>query len=67
MWQGQTPAGYATLKKLGVTAGMVETNHRDEAGIYTPSFLRVWSTADLRCYLENIATDFYSPVSQMVR
>ena len=21
MWQGQTPAGYATLKKLGVTAG----------------------------------------------
>ena len=23
MWQGQTPAGYATLKKLGVTAGMV--------------------------------------------
>ncbi len=60
MWQGQTPAGYATLKQLGVTAGMLETNHRDEWAIYTPSYLARLVDADLRCYLENIATDFYS-------
>lgn len=30
MWQGQTPAGYAALKKLGVTAGMVPANNRDQ-------------------------------------
>lgn len=61
MWQGQTPEGYATLKKLGVTAGMLETNHRDELASYTPSYLARFVDADLRCYLENIATDFYSP------
>jgi hypothetical protein len=60
MWQGQTPAGYATLKKLGVTAGMVQADHRDEASTSMPSLARVVD-ADLRCYLENIATDFYSP------
>src|SRR5438067_8345592 len=60
MWQGQTPAGYATLKKLGVTAGMVQADHRDEASTTMPSLARLVE-ADLRCYLENIATDFYSP------
>ena len=60
MWQRQTSAGYATLKKLGITAGMVETSHRDEALDYTAS-LEPLLAADLRCYLENIATDFYSP------
>jgi len=60
IWQGQTPAGYATLKKLGITAGMVETNHRVGASTYTAS-LAPLIDADLRCYLENIATDFYSP------
>src|SRR5437588_9122099 len=59
MWQGQTPAGYATLKELGVTAGMVQADHRDEASTSMPSLRLV--EADLRCYLENIATDFYSP------
>jgi hypothetical protein len=60
MWQGQTPAGYATLKKLGITAGMVQADHRDEASTAMPSLARLVE-ADLRCYLENIATDFYSP------
>ncbi len=60
MWQGQTPAGYATLKKLGVTAGMVQADHRDEASTSMPSLARLVD-ADLRCYLENISTDFYSP------
>ena len=60
MWQGQTPAGYATLKKLGVSAGMVQADHRDEASTSMPSLARLVD-ADLRCYLENISTDFYSP------
>jgi len=61
MWQGQTPAGYAALKQLGITAGMVETDHRDESSTYRPDQLGRLLDADLRCYLENIATDFYSP------
>jgi hypothetical protein len=60
MWQGQTLAGYTTLKKLGVTAGMVQADHRDEASTSMPGLARLVD-ADLRCYLENIATDFYSP------
>ena len=60
MWQGQTPAGYATLKKLGITAGMVQADHRDAASTSMASLARLVN-ADLRCYLENIATDFYSP------
>jgi hypothetical protein len=60
MWQGQTPAGYGTLKELGVTAGMVQADHRDEASTSMPSLARLID-ADLRCYLENISTDFYSP------
>ena len=59
MWQGQTPAGYATLKKLGVTAGMVQADHRNEASTSMPGLARLVD-ADLRCYLENISTDFYS-------
>ena len=61
MWQRQTPAAYATLKKLGITAGMLETNHREEPVIYAADSLASILDADLRCYLENIATDFYSP------
>ena len=61
MWQAQTPAGYATLKKLGITAGMVETDHRDEESTYNAAYLTRLIDADLRCYLENIAADFYAP------
>jgi hypothetical protein len=60
MWQGQTPAGYATLKNLGVTAGTVQADHRDAASSSMPGLTHLVD-ADLRCYLENIATDFYSP------
>jgi hypothetical protein len=60
MWQGQTPAAYATLKKLGVTAGMVQADHRNEASTSMPGLARLVD-ADLRCYLENISSDFYSP------
>jgi hypothetical protein len=61
MWQSQTQAGYATLKELGVTAGMVETDHRDDQSTYNPAYLTRLLDADLRSYLENIATDFYAP------
>ena len=60
MWQGQTPAGYAALKKLGVTAAMVEAGRRDETSTFMAGLTRLVD-ADLRCYVENIATDFYSP------
>jgi Beta-galactosidase/Beta-galactosidase trimerisation domain len=61
MWQPQTPAAYATLKKLGITAGMVETNHRDQSVSYSAEYLARLTDADLRCYIENIASDFYAP------
>jgi hypothetical protein len=62
MWQSQTRAGYAALKRLGVTAGMIERSHRDDAAAYaTTEPLEALLDNDLRCYLENIATDFYSP------
>ena len=60
MWQGQTPAGYAALKQLGVTAGMIPANNRGQTSGFETS-LDPLIRADLRCYLENMATDFYSP------
>ena len=61
MWQGQTPAGYDALKRLGITAGVVEANHRSEQDTYAAAELAPLLDHDLRFYLENIATDFYSP------
>jgi hypothetical protein len=49
------------LKRLGITAGMVETDHRDERRTYISDDLEPLLANDLRCYLENIATDLYSP------
>jgi hypothetical protein len=60
MWQGQTPAAYDALKRLGVTAGMLEADHRG-SGVYAAGGLAPLLDQDLRFYLENIATDFYSP------
>src|SRR5216684_529914 len=39
---------------------MVEADHRDEQSTYSADHLGRLIDADLRCYLENIATDFYS-------
>jgi hypothetical protein len=58
MWQEQTRAGYATLKGLGVTAGMV---HPDGSSTATAEPIDPLLDNDMRWYLENIATDFYSP------
>ena len=61
MWQRQTPAGYAALKRLGITAGMVESDRSDKPGSRVMDQVDAMLDADLRWYLENIATDFYSP------
>jgi hypothetical protein len=61
MWQGQTPAAYASLKRLGLTGGMLSADHRSEGGTYMAAELTPLLDQDLRFYLENIATDFYSP------
>jgi hypothetical protein len=61
MWQPQSAAGYAGLKRLGITGGMVEADHRSRSGTYMKDMLAALVAANLRCYLENIATDFYSP------
>ncbi len=58
MWQPQSQAGYAALKRLGVTAGMV---HPWELNSTTVDRLAPLLDNDMRWYLENIATDFYSP------
>jgi hypothetical protein len=58
MWQEQTRAGYAALKGLGVTAGMV---HPWQLNSVTPDPTAPLLDNDMRWYLENIATDFYSP------
>ncbi|MGH7044864.1 MAG: hypothetical protein ACREE2_00570 [Stellaceae bacterium] len=59
MWQPQTAAAYRTLKQLGVTAGMVEAGHQPGEP-YDAAELAPLLGQDLRFYVENIATDFYS-------
>jgi len=58
MWQEQTRAGYAALKGLGITAGMV---HPGASSTATAESISPLLDNDMRWYLENIATDFYSP------
>ena len=58
-WQTRTPVQLATLKRLGVTAGMVVAN-RTDGGLADPAAAAALRHAGLRCYVENIATDFYS-------
>jgi len=58
MWQVHDRAGYAALKQLGVTAGMLPINQASHN--FVPKWIEPLLDADLRFYLENIATDFYS-------
>lgn len=60
MWQEQTPAGYAALKRLGITAGVVMSDRKERPGAKTMKQVEVMLDNDLRWYLENTATDFYS-------
>jgi hypothetical protein len=61
IWHEQTAAGYAALKRRGTTGGMVESDNRSESGTYMHDQLERLLDANLRFYVENIATDFYSP------
>ncbi len=49
-WQPRTEAQLATLKRIGVTAGMV----------FDPAKADALRSAGMRYYVENIATDFYA-------
>ncbi|HYM32949.1 MAG TPA: beta-galactosidase [Candidatus Cybelea sp.] len=64
MWQPQTRAAYESLKRLGITAGKITANRDDAAGaadtVPDPAQTDLIASG-LRWYVENIATDFYSP------
>ena len=60
MWQPHTAEQYATLKKIGVTAGAVVYRNSGQA---PPDALL---QNDLRWYVENIATDFYSAYHRLL-
>ncbi len=60
MWQSQTAEQYATLKRIGVTAGAVV--YRNSTQTPRKAFLQ----NDLRWYVENIATDFYSAYHRLL-
>src|SRR5207249_1510651 len=59
MWQRQTSAGYAALKRLGVSAGLVMSDRRDEPSQVMDQ-IETMLDIDLPWYFENTATDFYS-------
>lgn len=58
-WQTRTPQQLAALKQIGVTAAAVIPN-RDPSVREAPPQAAALQAAGLRCYFENIATDFYS-------
>src|SRR5215467_11875052 len=60
MWQPQTAEQYATLKKIGITAGAVV--YRNSTQPPPEALLQ----NDLRWYVENIATDFYSAYHRLL-
>src|SRR5215813_12004775 len=60
MWQAQTAEQYATLKKIGVTAGAAVYRSSEQA---PPEAL---IQNDMRWYVENIATDFYSAYHRLL-
>ena len=58
IWQVHDRVGYDTLKRLGITAGMLPIDQASHN--FVPKWIEPLLDADLRFYLENIATDFYS-------
>src|SRR5439155_5648542 len=67
MWQEQTRAGYDALKRLGITAGMVESDHSGKPSTRVMDQVDAILDSDLRWYVENIATDFYSAYHKWTR
>ena len=62
MWQDHTPAQTAGLAKLGFTA----TRLRGTGGRIDPSNLADRQASGMPWYVENMATDFYSPYHRSV-
>src|SRR5579872_1153786 len=60
MWQSQTPEQYAALQQIGVDAGQVLPASRGEPDRLAMGQIEPLLRTDLRWYVENIATDFYS-------
>jgi hypothetical protein len=60
IWQSQTEAAYAGMKRIGVTAAAVIAN-REKPGADLAARTAAIRAAGLRWYVENIATDFYAP------
>src|SRR5437764_799733 len=60
VWQPQTAPQYATLKRLGVTAGTVHLYKREQPAHLPQREIEPLLRNGLRWYVENIATDFYS-------
>ncbi|HEV2099453.1 MAG TPA: beta-galactosidase [Stellaceae bacterium] len=61
MWQAQTRAGWAALRRLGITAGVVASDRKAVPGSYVTKQVDAMLDNDQRWYVENIGTDFYSP------
>jgi hypothetical protein len=59
MWQSHEPEQDRSLKRLGVSAAMIEAR-REGPPVDGAAVAAVLSN-DWGCYIENIATDFYSP------
>ncbi len=60
MRQQQTAAGYAGLRRLGVTAGAVLASRAGTEAARVGAATAPLRAAGLRWYVENIATDFYA-------
>jgi Beta-galactosidase len=60
MWQPQTPAAYRALKTIGISAGMIHGDHSDRPTLHVAEEIDPLLDADMRFYVENIATDLYS-------
>src|SRR5262249_30899930 len=61
LWQAVEAAQGATLRGWGVTAGKVLGNRDDAGPPLDQEKIAPLLDADLQWYVENIATDFYSP------
>ena len=61
VWQDQTPARAAGLRRLGITAGRLFGVRGPLSSQEAAHRMAPLLAADLRFYVENIATDFYAP------
>ncbi len=60
LYQAETAAQIAALREIGVSAGMVRAR-RDGGETVADPQIATYRALGLRFYVENIATDFYSP------